>query len=433
MSPVVSVSRKKKVALCAAALLLVMTCMFVAVPAPLASAQAPVGGTLMLTNGTGAGTCDPVTGETVAGEFTASCTLSGDVSGVATFTATYNPADQLWHATAASSPATLELDGVTHTAMFYGAGATSNFEVQPPGPPGPCPVTFDLGLSFQIWTTDGSNILAYGAASASGNCTQVWDSAQGQWEMIDHSASASWTGSALSLATAPQAEDVAPGSGTVTLSDAEGMIGQLDYATAGSGTILLAQYNSNPGDTPPKLTLGKYLEVSSNVISHEIIWPVELRVYYADAEVSDAGIDESSLQMYSWTGLSWVAVADSGVDASENYVWARVYSLGPYAPMGDAPDNTLVAEGGTVMGGMANWIAYILSFLKEIAGYLFDLGSGGLAWAKMDGEWVLVHREIPEMTDMGKSIVGSLMTIIENYLVYLAQLSTLLPAPPVSS
>ena len=85
------------------------------------------------------------------------------------------------------------------------------------------------------------------------------------------------------------------------------------------------------------------------------------------------------------------------------------------------------------MGGVANWMAYIISFLTEMAGHLFDLDSGGFAWAKMDGEWVLVHRELPEMTEMGKNLVGSLMTIAENYLVYLAQMSTLLPAQPVSS
>jgi len=433
VSPVFSMNLKKKVALCLAALLLAMTCVFVAVPAPSASAQTPVSGTFTLGNATGTGTYDPVTGETVTGDFTAACSISGDVSGIATFTATYNTADQLWHATAASSPATLALDGVTHPAMFYGAGTTSNFEIQSPGPPGPCTVTFDFAISLRVWTTDGSNIFAYGAAVGSGNCTQVWDSAQGQWEMTDHSASASWTGSALNLATAPQADDIAPGSGTVTLSDVEGTIGKLDYTTTGSGTILLAQYESNPGDTPPKLTLGKYLEVSSNVISPEITWPVELRVYYTDAEVSDAGIDESSLRMYSWNGSNWVVVADSGVNALENYVWARVYSLSPHSPMGDAPDNTLGAEGGRAMGGVANWMAYIISFLEEMAGHLFDVDSGGFTWQKVNYEWYLVDREVPEMTEMGKNAVGSLMTIVENYLVFLAQMSTLLPAQSVSS
>lgn len=61
--------------------------------------------------------------------------------------------------------------------------------------------------------------------------------------------------------------------------------------------------------------------------------------------------------------------------------------------------------------GVANWMAYILAFLKEIVGRLFDLASGGFAWAKMDRQWVLVHQQLPEMTDMGKNLVGRLMTI----------------------
>jgi len=85
------------------------------------------------------------------------------------------------------------------------------------------------------------------------------------------------------------------------------------------------------------------------------------------------------------------------------------------------------------MGGMANWMAYIISFLQEMAGHLFEAGSGGFTWQKVDCEWYLVGHNLPEMTEMGKNIVGSLMTIAENYLVYLAQMSTLLPAQSVSS
>lgn len=85
------------------------------------------------------------------------------------------------------------------------------------------------------------------------------------------------------------------------------------------------------------------------------------------------------------------------------------------------------------MGGVANWMAYIISFLTEMAGHLFDLDSGGFTWQEVNHEWYLVDRELLEITEMGKSIAGSLMTIAENYLVYLAQMSTLLPAQPVSS
>ena len=65
---------------------------------------------------------------------------------------------------------------------------------------------------------------------------------------------------------------------------------------------------------------------------------------------------------------------------------------------------------GETVTGVANWMAYILSFFEEMAGRLFDLGSGGFTWANIDGEWVLVSRQLPEMTEMGKDFVGRLMT-----------------------
>jgi hypothetical protein len=67
--------------------------------------------------------------------------------------------------------------------------------------------------------------------------------------------------------------------------------------------------------------------------SPEINWPVELRIYYSDAEVSAAGVNEGSLRMYRWNGSSWVQVSDSGVNTSQNYVWARLTSFSPYAAM----------------------------------------------------------------------------------------------------
>jgi hypothetical protein len=124
------------------------------------------------------------------------------------------------------------------------------------------------------------------------------------------------------------------------LPGALGSIAELDYATTGSGVILLARYESNPGGTPPRPTLDKYVEIDSS-IGTEINWPVELRVYYTDAEVATAGMDETLLRMYKWTGSSWVLVANSGVNTSQNYVWARLTSFSTYAPM-----ETLQAQTG---------------------------------------------------------------------------------------
>ena len=78
--------------------------------------------------------------------------------------------------------------------------------------------------------------------------------------------------------------------------------------------------------------------------------------------------------------------------------------------------------------GFASWLAYIIAILQEMGSHLFVPNSGGFAWAKIDGEWVLVNASLPQLSEGGKDFVGSLITILHNVLIYLAQVSTLLPA-----
>jgi len=174
----------------------------------------------------------------------------------------------------------------------------------------------------------------HATGSGSGNATETWP-APGQYQMTGFSVSGTWTGTAQNFESAPQVSDVTPGSGTVTLSGALGTVAQLNYETTGSGTILLAQYDGNPGGNPVKTPLGKYIEVDTSIINPEITWPVQLRVYYTDAEVAAAGLNENSLRMYRWDGSSWTLVAESGVDTAQNYIWANLYSFSGYGPMGD--------------------------------------------------------------------------------------------------
>jgi hypothetical protein len=298
-------------------------------------AGSTVSGTITVSDGTVSGTYNTTPPyETLTGSATVSATFSGDISGTSTFEGTYDVSDQSMHGTAVPAPCTLTMGGVPHTAMIYGKSTTTNFVVGPPGYPNPSPVTFDMLIAGSIWTTDGSNIYVYVTGAISGNATYSWP-APGQYQMTDFTASGTWTGTAQNLETAPQVSDVTPGAGTVTLSGAQGTVAQLNYETTGSGTILLAQYEGNPGGTPVKTPLGKYVEVDSSIISSEITWPVELRVYYTDAEVAAAGVDENSLRMYRWNGSSWEQVAESGVNTSQNYVWANLYSFSPYGPMGN--------------------------------------------------------------------------------------------------
>jgi hypothetical protein len=71
--------------------------------------------------------------------------------------------------------------------------------------------------------------------------------------------------------------------------------------------------------------------------------------------------------------------------------------------------------------GFANWIAYIIALLQEMGSHLFVPNSGGFAWAKIDGGWVLVNATLPQLSAGGKEFVGSLITILHNVLTHLAR------------
>ena len=84
--------------------------------------------------------------------------------------------------------------------------------------------------------------------------------------------------------------------------------------------------------------------------------------------------------------------------------------------------------------GISNYIAYVFSFLKEILAHLVDLGTGHLSWIEMtppDGATagqIQLTGNLPLLTAKGEDIVAALMTIIHNGIVFVAELSTLLPS-----
>ena len=78
----------------------------------------------------------------------------------------------------------------------------------------------------------------------------------------------------------------------------------------------------------------------------------------------------------------------------------------------------------------ANWLAYIIALIQDMGAHLFIPGSGGFAWDKIDGQWVLVNATLPQLNSTGKELVDSLVTIYCNVMTYLAQVSALMPAHP---
>jgi len=92
----------------------------------------------------------------------------------------------------------------------------------------------------------------------------------------------------------------------------------------GTATVTVAKYEDNPGGPPPTgfSSLDKYIDVyvPDTTEANEL----EIRLYYTDAELVAAGIDEESLRLFWWDGDDWVACSDSGVNTASNYIWAII-------------------------------------------------------------------------------------------------------------
>ena len=82
--------------------------------------------------------------------------------------------------------------------------------------------------------------------------------------------------------------------------------------------------------------------------------------------------------------------------------------------------------------GFASWLAYIIALLQEMGSHLFFPNSGGFVWEKINHEWVLVSANLPQLSEGGHDFMGSLITIYHNLMIYLAQVSTLLPANAIN-
>lgn len=90
---------------------------------------------------------------------------------------------------------------------------------------------------------------------------------------------------------------------------------------------------------------------------------------------------------------------------------------------------------GTIQLGVSNWMGFIWSLLNTVFAYLFDLGSGHLTWstsATVSGQTAVPQIQlggsIPELSAKGQDIMAAVMTIVHNGLVFVAELSTLLPS-----
>jgi len=292
-----------------------------------------VSGTWTATSITGSGTFNPLTKDVTNGSITITIEVTGDITATYTYVAELYPGLGKWHGTSAVVNGTITVDGDKRPAKLWLKGDFTSFDFSPLDLEWSCELGCPVGDTHGA-TTDGEIVADFGwSGTCSGSVVTV-DPLSGTWS-ITGSGSGTWEGVA-SGCLASKIESIGVGTGTVSLTGSP-MIASLSYEVNKPGAIILARYKTNPGNPPTEKTLDKYVQVDSNIVDPEIDWSeVELRVNYTDAEVSAAGINESSLKMYRWNGTNWTEVSDSGVNTVDNYVWANLTGFSVYSPLGKA-------------------------------------------------------------------------------------------------
>jgi len=112
--------------------------------------------------------------------------------------------------------------------------------------------------------------------------------------------------------------------GTITVSSVQ--FGGLLLDVSFTGT--------NPGGSAPVglLELKSYLTMTTSLGT---MTSLTFKLYYTDADLAAAGIDEATLQMYKWDGVTWAVLSTTlGSDSDGKYMQATVTTLSTFEGMG---------------------------------------------------------------------------------------------------
>lgn len=117
-----------------------------------------------------------------------------------------------------------------------------------------------------------------------------------------------------------------------------------------NGNVVVTEYDSLPqgisGFGLPFLS--RFIEIDADSEIENNINETLIKVYYTDAEVSAAGIDENSLRLYYYNATSGVwqvyDTPNGGVDVVNNYVWAKTDHLSLWGLFGSS--QTIPSGGG---------------------------------------------------------------------------------------
>lgn len=87
----------------------------------------------------------------------------------------------------------------------------------------------------------------------------------------------------------------------------------------------------------------------------------------------------------------------------------------------------LVTTGPHTFHGLIDWLQYLYALMNQVFAHLFQTADNiGLVWQESHKQWQ-VAGNVPAMTEKGADIVGAVMTMLHNGLIFVAQLTTLLP------
>ncbi len=114
--------------------------------------------------------------------------------------------------------------------------------------------------------------------------------------------------------------------------------------STGKGSITVEQYSEKPANVDSFYLpgLNTYLVINDDNLDSALSNETELRIYYTDAEVAAAGIDESTLKLYYWnaTSDSWESPLSSGVNTVDNYVWAKTNHFSSWGMFGNSKSSS---------------------------------------------------------------------------------------------
>ncbi|MBU0616077.1 MAG: hypothetical protein KJ601_08370, partial [Nanoarchaeota archaeon] len=104
------------------------------------------------------------------------------------------------------------------------------------------------------------------------------------------------------------------------------------------------------------------IEVDNNT-GNNLTWAL-IKLYYTQAELTAANIDESTLKMYYYntTAADWQLEPNQGVDQASDYVWANATHFSLFGLFGSAPSGGGSTGGGGGGGGSTILGIYSISF-----------------------------------------------------------------------